>query len=64
MSKPGLILIGAGGHARSCIDVIEQQGQYQIAGLVGLAEDAKPILGSRPMGFGCGGGGSVCGGEL
>lgn len=38
MSKPGLILVGAGGHARSCIDVIEQQGQYQIAGLVGLAE--------------------------
>ena len=38
MSKPGLILIGAGGHARSCIDVIEQQGQYQIVGLVGLAE--------------------------
>lgn len=38
MSKPGLILIGAGGHARSCIDVIEQQGQYQIAGLVGLPE--------------------------
>ena len=24
MSKPGLILIGAGGHARACIDVIEQ----------------------------------------
>jgi len=38
MSKPGLILIGAGGHARSCIEVIEQQGQYQIAGLVGLVE--------------------------
>ena len=38
MSKPGLILIGAGGHACSCIDVIEQQGQYQIAGLVGLPE--------------------------
>lgn len=38
MSKPSLILIGAGGHARSCIDVIEQQGQYQIAGLVGLTE--------------------------
>lgn len=38
MSKPGLILIGAGGHARSCIDVIEQQDQYQIAGLVGLPE--------------------------
>ena len=38
MSKPGLILIGAGGHARSCIDVIEQQDKYQIVGLVGLAE--------------------------
>jgi len=38
MTKPKLILIGAGGHARSCIEVIEQQGQYQIAGLVGLPE--------------------------
>jgi sugar O-acyltransferase (sialic acid O-acetyltransferase NeuD family) len=35
MSKPQLLLIGAGGHARACIDVIEQQGVYQIAGLVG-----------------------------
>ena len=35
MSKPGVILIGAGGHAHACIDVIEQHGQYQIAGLVG-----------------------------
>ena len=38
MTKPSLILIGAGGHARSCIDVIEQQGFFQIAGLVGLPE--------------------------
>lgn len=38
MTKPQLILIGAGGHARSCIDVIEQQGYFQIAGLVGLPE--------------------------
>ncbi len=38
MTKPSLILIGAGGHARSCIDVIEQQDHYQIAGLVGLLE--------------------------
>ncbi len=38
MIKPSLILIGAGGHARSCIDVIEQQGYFQIAGLVGLPE--------------------------
>jgi sugar O-acyltransferase (sialic acid O-acetyltransferase NeuD family) len=38
MTKPKLILIGAGGHARSCIDVIEQQGNFEIAGLVGLPE--------------------------
>jgi sugar O-acyltransferase (sialic acid O-acetyltransferase NeuD family) len=38
MTKPSLILIGAGGHARSCIDVIEQQGFFQIVGLVGLPE--------------------------
>lgn len=29
-----IILIGAGGHARACIDVIEQEGQFRIAGLV------------------------------
>lgn len=38
MTKPMLILIGAGGHARSCIDVIEQQDCFHIAGLVGLPE--------------------------
>lgn len=36
MNKPGLILIGAGGHAHACIDVIEQQGQFRIVGLVGV----------------------------
>lgn len=39
MNKPSLILIGAGGHAHACIDVIEQHGQYQIAGLVGRLEE-------------------------
>lgn len=39
MSKPGMILIGAGGHARACIDVIERQNQHQIIGLVGLPEE-------------------------
>ena len=41
MSKPDLILIGAGGHAHSCIDVIEQQDQYRIAGLVGMPEEIR-----------------------
>lgn len=39
MGKPSLILIGAGGHAHACIDVIEQHGQYRIAGLVGMPEE-------------------------
>ncbi len=45
MTKPQLILIGAGGHTRSCIDVIEEQGYFQIAGLVGFPEqrDAQKL---------------------
>lgn len=38
-----MILIGAGGHARACIDVIEQQGQYQIAGLVGMSDELNTL---------------------
>jgi sugar O-acyltransferase (sialic acid O-acetyltransferase NeuD family) len=29
-----IILIGSGGHARSCIDVIEREGRFKIAGLI------------------------------
>lgn len=36
MTRPKLILIGAGGHARACIEVIEQHGGYEIGGLVGM----------------------------
>lgn len=39
MSKPRLLLIGAGGHAHACIDVIEQLGTYQIVGLIGLPNE-------------------------
>ena len=34
--RKNLILIGAGGHARSCIDVIEQEGEFKITCIVGL----------------------------
>ena len=43
MSKPGLILVGAGGHAHACIDVIEQQGRYQIAGLIGMPDEMDAL---------------------
>ena len=34
MKKIKLALIGAGGHAVSCIDVIEKTNKYKIVGLV------------------------------
>jgi len=37
--KPKIILIGSGGHCRSCIDVIEQEGKFEIAGLVGVLDE-------------------------
>jgi sugar O-acyltransferase (sialic acid O-acetyltransferase NeuD family) len=39
MNKPKLLLIGAGGHAHACIDVIEQHGVYQVAGLIGMPDE-------------------------
>lgn len=39
MDKPDLLLIGAGGHAHACIDIIEQQGEYTIAGVVGMQRE-------------------------
>ena len=47
-----IILIGAGGHARSCIDVIEAKGKFKIAGFIeknnsNLKENLNyPILGT------------------
>ena len=36
--KEKIILIGGGGHCKSCIDVIEQAGTFQIAGIVDVPE--------------------------
>jgi sugar O-acyltransferase (sialic acid O-acetyltransferase NeuD family) len=44
--KSQIILIGGGGHCKSCIDVIEQEGKYQIGGIVDLKENLrKKVLG-------------------
>ena len=42
-----IIVVGAGGHARSCIEVIESEGIYKIAGLVGL----KSEVGAEVCGY-------------
>ena len=49
--KKKIILIGAGGHAESCIDVIKKNKKYQIAGLIGTkSEVGKSILGHKVIG--------------
>jgi len=50
MKKP-IILIGGGGHCKSCIDVIEQEGKYRIVGILDLPEMlGKEILGYKIIG--------------
>ena len=52
MTKPSILLVGAGGHARACIDVIEQENRFLITGLLGLPEQVEenilgyPVLGT------------------
>ncbi len=46
MNKTPILLLGAGGHARACIDVIEQEEHFTVAGLLGLpGEVGTKILG-------------------
>jgi sugar O-acyltransferase (sialic acid O-acetyltransferase NeuD family) len=47
-----LILFGGGGHCRSCIDVIEMEKKFQIAGIIDVAEKVNlsvlgyPVIGT------------------
>jgi sugar O-acyltransferase (sialic acid O-acetyltransferase NeuD family) len=46
-----LLLIGGGGHCRSCIDVIETEGNYKIIGIVNKpGENRNPVLGYKVLG--------------
>ena len=50
--KENIILISGGGHCRSCIDVIEQEDRFTIAGIVDMPEKKQynvlgyPVIGS------------------
>lgn len=47
-----IILIGAGGHARACVDVIESEGSFSICGFVGeLGERLSSSLGYPVVGY-------------
>lgn len=51
MSQQTILLLGAGGHARSCIDVIEQEGRFKVGGVIGLpAEVGSSVLGYPVLG--------------
>lgn len=51
MNREPILLIGAGGHARACIDVIEQEQRFFVAGLIGLAlEVGTKVLGYPVLG--------------
>jgi len=45
--KKEIILVGGGGHCKACIDVIEAQGEYSIAGIV----DLKEKIGERVLNY-------------
>lgn len=46
-----IILIGGGGHCRSVIDVLEQEGRFSIYGIIDIAENiGKEILGYKIIG--------------
>lgn len=50
--KEKIILIGGGGHCKSCIDVIEQEDRFTIAGIVDMPEKKQhnvldyPVIGA------------------
>jgi sugar O-acyltransferase (sialic acid O-acetyltransferase NeuD family) len=47
MSMRPILLLGAGGHARACIDVIEQQNLFTVSALVGRSDE----LGTMVLGY-------------
>ncbi len=47
MNKPKIILVGGGGHCKACIDVIESENKFEIAGIIDLPEK----LGTKILGY-------------
>jgi len=49
MTKEKLILIGGGGHCKSCIDVIEAEDRFEIAGIVDVLEKKGTCVLNYPI---------------
>jgi sugar O-acyltransferase (sialic acid O-acetyltransferase NeuD family) len=44
-----MLLIGGGGHCRSCVDVIEMENKYHIAGIIDVAEKINQTVLGYPI---------------
>jgi sugar O-acyltransferase (sialic acid O-acetyltransferase NeuD family) len=53
MTRESILLVGAGAHAKACIDVVEQDGRFAVEGLVGLPSELNSLV----LGY------SVCGAD-
>jgi sugar O-acyltransferase (sialic acid O-acetyltransferase NeuD family) len=49
MENKDLILIGGGGHCKSCIDVIESSCEYKIAGIIDLPQNVGTLVLGYPI---------------
>jgi sugar O-acyltransferase (sialic acid O-acetyltransferase NeuD family) len=49
METKNLILIGGGGHCKSCIDVIESVSEYKIAGIIDLPQNVGNLVLGYPI---------------
>ncbi len=47
--KEPIILLGGGGHCKSCIDVIEQEGKYEIIGITDVPEKVGHTMAGYPV---------------
>ena len=51
MNKKEIILVGGGGHCKSCIDIIEQEGKFEITGIIDIPEKVgTSVLGYQIIG--------------
>jgi sugar O-acyltransferase (sialic acid O-acetyltransferase NeuD family) len=49
LTREPILLVGAGGHSRACIDVIEQEGRFVVKGLVGLLKEVGSSIFEYPV---------------
>jgi len=47
--KEEIILLGGGGHCKSCIDVIEQEGRFSIVGILDMSEKIGQKIAGYPV---------------